>query len=48
VDSEDEICHLQIELVEEAQDNQLLLEHLLASLQTISGEQKTLQLEIQN
>jgi hypothetical protein len=25
-----------------------LLEHLLASLQTISGEQKTLQLEIQN
>jgi hypothetical protein len=43
VDLNDEICHLQIELLEEAQDNKLLTEHLLSSLQNSSGKQKTLQ-----
>jgi hypothetical protein len=40
VDLEDEIHSLCLELVEETQDNQALLEHLLASLQTVYGKQK--------
>jgi hypothetical protein len=43
VDLEDEICHLQIELLEEAQHNKLLMEHLFFSLQNISGKKKSLQ-----
>jgi hypothetical protein len=48
VDLEDEVCLLQLELVKEARDNKLLLEHLFASLQIISGKQKKLWVEIQN
>ncbi len=40
VDLEDEIHSLCLKLVEETQDNQALLEHLLASLQTVYGKQK--------
>jgi len=46
VDLEGEICRLQIELLEEAQGNKLLMEHLVFSLQNISGKQKTLQAKI--
>jgi hypothetical protein len=48
VDLEDEIYHLQFELLEEARDNKLLMEHLLSSFQNINGKQKTLQAKIQN
>jgi len=41
VDLEDEIYCLQFELLEETQDNKLLMEDFLSSLQNISGKQKT-------
>jgi hypothetical protein len=42
VDVEDEIYFLQFELLEETQDNKLLMEDFLSSLQNINGKQKTL------
>ncbi len=46
MDLEDEICHLQIEQVEETWNNQVLLEHLLASVQNLSRKQKMLKAKI--
>ncbi len=46
VDIQDEICQLQIELVEEAQDNHAFLEHLFALFRAIYGKQKTLKAKI--
>jgi hypothetical protein len=46
VDLEDEICRLQFELLVEAQDNKLLMEHFISSLQNINGKHKTLQAKI--
>jgi hypothetical protein len=48
VDLKDEICRLQFELLEEARNNKLLMEHLFISLQNISGKQKTFQTKIHN
>jgi hypothetical protein len=48
VDLKDEICRFQFELLEEAQDNKLLMEHLFFSLQNINGKHKKLQAKIQN
>jgi len=46
VDPEDEIHRFYIKLMEEAQNNRAILEHLLASLQIVYGEQKTLKIVI--
>ncbi len=43
---EDKICQVQFELVEEAWDSQVLLEHLLALIQIVAGKQKTLKINI--
>ncbi len=43
-----EICRLQFKLLEAAQNNKLLTEHLFSSLQNINDKQNTLQAKIQN
>jgi hypothetical protein len=42
----DKICWLQIELVEEAWGNQVLLEHLFTSFRIVAGKKKTLKVEL--